>query len=326
MGYNFHTNLLAILLLFCLSALALVVDIPPRILANAISRTNNHLKGPPLPPGFSLRLLMSSSEPLTPNHVYLCAIEAMYHLAEEEWEDVVHTGHSKIVKGLQVSYYDVPHRPVNMQYRHIIVAILASVDEMDRTGDFNRAVIEMRVNKRLLGTVRIGRRSNDGVHDDDAAMKVEGEGGSGGGGVNSTASNSTRLDSPKILVDPDDPSVTISYERFGAALDCKLLFSAALDALATLAPNDDFDKLDLFIGVNWSRQVVYQAFSDEGLYKRLLLTADLIRRVMRLLPQRLFEERACGEVIFVILVDGMRHGSGRFRVPDEQGREEIGSR
>ncbi|KAI4220297.1 MAG: hypothetical protein L6R36_007722 [Xanthoria steineri] len=328
MGYNFHTNLLAILLLFCLSALALVVDIPAHIFANAISRTNNHLKGPPVPPGFSLRLLMSSSEPLTPTHVYLCAVEAMYHLSEQEYEGVVHTGHSPIVKGLQVSYYDVPHRPVNMQYRHIIVAILASVDEMDRMGDFNRAVIEMQVNKGLLGIVRIGRRSNDGGHDDHAAMKVKGEDGSGGGGggSNSTASNSTRLDSPKILVDPDDPSVTISYERFGATLDCKLLFSAALDALATLATNDDFDKLDLFIGVNWSRQVVYQAFSDEGLYKRLLLTTDLIRRVMRLLPQRLFEERACGEVIFVILVDGMRHGSGRFRVPDDQGREEIGSR
>lgn len=324
MGCNLHTNLLAILLLFCLSALALVVDIPPQILANTISRTNNHLKAPPIPPGYSLRLLLSASEPLDPIYVYQCTVEAMYHLAEEEWEDVVHTGHSKIVKGLQVSYYDVPDRPINMQYQHIIVAVLASVNEMDRLGDFDRAVIEMRMNKKVLGTVRIGRRSGGGMHDDDdAVMKVEGE---GGGGGNSTASNSTRLDSPKILVDPDDPSVTISYERFGAAIDCKLLFSAALDALATLAQNDDFDKIDLFIGVNWSNRVVYQAFTEEDHHQRWLLTADLIKRVMRLVPQRLFEERACGEVIFVIFVDGRRHGAGRFRLPDEQGREEIGSR
>ena len=324
MGYNSHTNLLAILLLCCLSARALVLEIPPQILANTISRTNNHLKAPPIPPGFTLRLLLSSSEPLDPNYVYQCTIEAMYRLAEEEWEDVVHTGHSKIVKGLQVSYYDVPDRPINMQYQHIIVAVLASVNEMDRLGDFDRAVIEMRMNKQVLGTVRIGRRSGGGMHDDDdAVMKVDD---GGGGGGNLTAFNSTRLDSPKILVDPDDPSVTISYERFGAALDCKILFSAALDALATLAQNDDFDKIDLFIGVNWSNRVVYQAFTEEDHHQRWLLTADLIKRIMRLVPQRLFEERACGEVIFGIFVDGRRHGAGRFRVPDEQGREEIGSR
>ncbi|KAI4257266.1 MAG: hypothetical protein L6R42_005774, partial [Xanthoria sp. 1 TBL-2021] len=115
MACSFRTSLLTTLLFLCISsALPLALDIPSQIIANATSRINLRVKGPAAPPGFDMRLGMSSSEPLNPNHLYLCAIEAMYHLAQEEWKDTVRTGHSAIVKGLQISYYDLPDRPIDM--------------------------------------------------------------------------------------------------------------------------------------------------------------------------------------------------------------------
>ncbi|KAI4276082.1 MAG: hypothetical protein L6R38_005744, partial [Xanthoria sp. 2 TBL-2021] len=276
MACGFRTSFLTTLLILCVSsALPLVLDIPPQIIANSTSRTNLRVKGPATPPGFKLRLLMSSSEPLNPNHLYLCAIEAMYHLAQEEWEDTVRTGHSAIVKGLQISYYDLLDRPIDMQYRHVILAVLVVVDTMDRKDEFFRAVVKLQQDKEVFGTVRIGRRSNGDVNGNgnDAKMGIEGGGDGGGKNItdhapapapatarrddsnpNSTAPTNTRLTSPKTLIDPSDPSLTITYERFGATLDCKILFGAALDALATLAQDDDGDTIDMFTGENWSQK------------------------------------------------------------------------
>ncbi|KAL8749361.1 MAG: hypothetical protein Q9199_007730, partial [Rusavskia elegans] len=259
--------------------------------------TNLRVNGPAAPPGFDMRLLMSSSEPLNPNHLYLCAIEAMYHLAQQEWEDTVRTGHSAIVKGLQISYYDLPDRPIDMQYRHVILAVLVVVDTMDRKDEFNRAVVELQQDKEGFGTVRMGRRSvgvGDGDGNGDGGdMGIEGGGDGGDGGKNLTNGapatatakrdndsnpTSTLFHSPKTLIDPSDPSLTITYERFGARLDCSILFGAALDALATLAQDDDGDTIDMFTGENWSQKVVYQTFSATSPYGGLLLTVDVVKR------------------------------------------------
>lgn len=211
---------------------------------------------------------------------------------------------------------------------------------MDRKDEFNRAVVELQQDKVGFGTVRMGRRSvgdGDGDGDgigNDGEMGIEGGGGGyGGGGKNVTNgapatatataksdngsdSTSTLLHSPKTLIDPSDPSLTITYERFGARLDCSILFGAALDALATLAQDDDGDTIDMFTGENWSQKVVYQTFSATSPYGGLLLTVDVVKRVMRLLPQRLWEGGECGEVGFRMLVGGVRMGAGRFWVPD----------
>ncbi|KAL8850770.1 MAG: hypothetical protein Q9221_004268 [Calogaya cf. arnoldii] len=333
MIFNSRYNLLTILLLLIsTSTISLILEIPPPTIAQAASKSPK-LGGPPTPPGFTIRLLMSSSEPLIPDHIFLCAIEAMYHYAESDWDDVTRTGHSATIKGLQISYYDVPDRPINIEYKHIIIAVLMILDTMDRTNDFQRSVAELKHNGAVFGTLRLGKRSaseldggDDGSgtnplvpapspliakSDDSTAM------------INPTTSHhlkpniSTPLTTHSSLIDPSDPALNITYTYSGLRLNCRNLFSAALSALATLAHDDvDGRAIDLFTAVNWSHNVVFQTFSDESAYGDWLLTPDMIKRVARLLPARLWEEGGCGEVYFQVFWQGLRQGAGRFWVND----------
>lgn len=136
----------------------------------------------------------------------------------------------------------------------------------------------------------------------------------------------SNLSTQKFLIDPNDHSLNITYESFGMRLNCRNLFSVALDALAALAHDDvDGSTIDMFTGLNWSQNVVYQTSSDESPYGKWLLTPDVMKRVMRLLPQRLYEERSCGEVKFEMVVKGLRQGAGRFWVADlGKGKDGVG--
>ncbi|KAL8875558.1 MAG: hypothetical protein Q9198_006103 [Flavoplaca austrocitrina] len=311
---KFHLNptlpLTFFFLLFA-STSSLVIDIPPQIITNTISPSPNSLRGPPRPPGLTMRLLMASSEPLDDEDLYICAIEAMYKLVSEDMEEVVHSGQSQVVRGLQIRYHDVSPRPIDLRYKHIVLGILVAIDTMDRTDEFEGAVVALGINGREFGFIRMVKRK-------------EGRGIDGsGGGTDDITTNSTATDpqrdeeaennisnsslpppsspltknlttnNPKTLIDPSDPNIQILYTRFGTPLSCRTLFGAALDALATLSQDDDTDTIDMFTGENWSRKVVYQTFSDKTTYGEFdLLTVDVIKRAMRLLPQRLWRERS----------------------------------
>ncbi|KAI4269503.1 MAG: hypothetical protein LQ337_007241, partial [Flavoplaca oasis] len=284
-----------ITLLFLLSASisSLIIDIPPQIITNTISSSPNSLRGPPKPPGFTMRLLMASSEPLDDKDLYICAIEAMYKLASEDMEEVVQTGQSQVVRGLQISYHDVSPRPIDLRYKHIVLGILVAIDTMDRTDTFEGAVIELQENRREFGFIRMVKRNG---------RRIDGsEGGMDDIITNTTATNAQRhegtennistpslppplspliknrttLTNTRTLIDPSDPQIQILYTRFGTPLSCRTLFGAALDALATLSQDDDTDTIDMFTGENWSRKVVYQTFSDKTTYGEFdLLTVD----------------------------------------------------
>ncbi|KAL8846260.1 MAG: hypothetical protein Q9221_008633 [Calogaya cf. arnoldii] len=341
MATSFRCNLLTTILFLCACTTSLVLDVPPQTIANAVSRTPN-LRGPDAPPGFTVRILMSQSEPVEPENLYLCAIEAMYNLAEEDWEDVTHIGHSDVMKGLQISYYNLVERPIDLQYKHIVIAVLVAMDTMDRRNEFERTVVELRHNKEMFAIVRLGRRSIDNIGNGVTILKSIESGDYGNNKLtgNNTISATTKrsddtitspeseikarnintatnLGTPKSLIDPSDHRLNITYTRFGESLDCRILFGASLDALATLAQYDDGDSShDIFIGINWSGKIVYQTFTDESAYGRPLLTVDVIKRVFRLLPPKLRAERDCGEVMFEMRVEGLRVGAGRLRVND----------
>ncbi|KAL8837664.1 MAG: hypothetical protein Q9176_005581 [Flavoplaca citrina] len=292
-----------------------------------------------------MRLLMASSEPLDDEDLYICAIEAMYKLVSKDMEEVVHTGQSQVVRGLQIRYHDVSPRPIDLRYKHIVLGILVAIDTMDRTGEFEGAVVELGMNRREFGFIRMVKRKD--------ARGIDGsEGGLDNITANTTATtakedegkrnfpapslpppsssltkNLTTNNNPKTLIDPSNPHIQILYTRFGTPLSCRTLFGAALDALATLSQDDDTDTIDMFTGENWSQKVVYQTFSEKTTYGEFnLLTVDVIKRAMRLLPQRLWRERSCGEVRFEMVVQGGRVGAGRFWVPDWLGKDEGGEK
>ncbi|KAL8877088.1 MAG: hypothetical protein Q9192_008741, partial [Flavoplaca navasiana] len=274
---------LRLTLLFLLSASisSLVVDIPPQFITNAISPSRNSLRGPPKPPGFTMRLLMASSEPLDDEDLYICAIEAMYKLVSEDMEEVVHTGQSRVVRGLQIRYHDVSPRPIDLRYKHIVLGILVAIDTMDRTDKFEGAVIELRQNWRKFGFIRMVKRNGRRIDGIEGGMDyttinttaTTGQGDEGNRNIPAPSlpppsspltKNLTTLTNPRTLIDPTDRDIQILYTRFGTPLSCRTLFGAALDALATLSQDDDTDTIDMFTGENWSRKVVYQTFSDKS--------------------------------------------------------------
>ena len=118
------------------------------------------------------------------------------------------------------------------------------------------------------------------------------------------------------IVDPDDPDLIIGYERFGEAFSCQLLFSAAIDGLASSAQEEAVETIEMITGTEYSEKVVYSVFGKRNHYGLLLMTEDMFRRIMRLLPLRLLEEGNCGEVRFNVTYGGIKMAGGRFWVPD----------
>ncbi|KAL8676976.1 MAG: hypothetical protein Q9186_006551 [Xanthomendoza sp. 1 TL-2023] len=329
MTSKYKSALLTTLFLFFTSISSLTLDIPPQMIANAISRSPS-LHGPPIPYGYSMRIVQDSDKSLNADDLYICAIEAMYHWAANGYEDETqaHNGHSEIVRGLQISYHDIPERPINIYWKHLILAILIPVNSMDRSHAFTETVVEMMQHGKAFGIVKIGKPreieasgSNHTTNNNSAAIAKRGD--SNSMGVDNTkiaTANSKPSSTSKTITDIDVPEVgtgtaNITYQRFGTAVECKLLFSTALDGIAYAASDDWRDSWQFSTCYDWSKKMMYQTvevtIGDGG----SAWTADLIKRVARLLPQRLFLDNECGEVRFRMEIGGIgRVGTGSFQV------------
>ncbi|KAL8859732.1 MAG: hypothetical protein Q9178_003847 [Gyalolechia marmorata] len=314
---------LTFLLSLCTSTISRSLRLLPIVRNNSTSIPN--LRGPPTPPGFDLRLVLDLGQSFDSDRFYLSAIETMYRLAQADWDQVVTREVQKgWVVGVRYSYHTLPDQPKKVTVGHVVVALLGTLENMDSRSDFSTGVVEMRNYGRDFGILEIEKRGSWGV-----------EGVEGGGGVvdddlrvphlravgnTTTTVNGTTgtsdLSYAKSIIDPDDPDLVIGYERFGSNFACKEIFGAGLDALAVLAQEEDnTEKIEIFTGMNWSEKVVYQAFSDRQ-YGELLLSVDVIKRVMRLVPERVWEDGVCGEVRFLVSYRGVDLGRGRFWVKD----------
>ncbi|KAL8832997.1 MAG: hypothetical protein Q9176_008114 [Flavoplaca citrina] len=300
----------------CISSLTL--EIPPQIIANALSRSPN-LRGPPIPYGFSMRIVQDPDKPLNVDDLYICAIEAMYHWAAEGYEEetLTHNGQSEIVRGLQVSYYDKPNRPINIHWKHIILAILVSLNSMDQRHVFAESVVELKQHERVFGLLRIGKPSS-------ITRGIEASGGS----TNTTTQISAAIakkkgDSIEVERNDTEPTVAINsntstskiittnipelgtanitYQHLGTSVSCTLLFSTALDGIAYAATDDSGDTWPFSTTYDWSNKMMYQTVQvlKNGGSE---WNADLIKRVARLLPLRMFADDECGEVRFRVEV------------------------
>ncbi|KAL8768488.1 MAG: hypothetical protein Q9209_005279 [Squamulea sp. 1 TL-2023] len=339
------TLLTALSLLFT-SISSLTFDIPPQMIANALSRSLN-LRGPPIPYGFSMRIVQDPNKPLNANDLYICAIEAMYHWAANGYEEETqtHNGHSEIIRGLQISYHDIPERPINIHWKHIILAILIPLDSMDRRHEFAETIVEMKQHGKVFAIMKMGKppgtrreieaSGSTNTTNDSAAIPKRSD--SNSVGVNNTEaaySNTetaySNTSTSKTIIDPDVPffgTMNITYQRFGTAVDCKLLFSTALDGIADAAADDTGDTWLFTTSYDWSKKMMYQTVEVQIGGGASCWTADLIKRVARLLPQRLFLENDCGEVRFRVEIERIgRVGTGSFQVLDfaRQGARAVG--
>ncbi|KAI4192905.1 MAG: hypothetical protein LQ350_008537 [Teloschistes chrysophthalmus] len=301
-------------------------------MANAISRSPN-LRGPTVPPGFSTRVTHILEKPLNDTDVYISAIEAMYHFASPRFWDYevpyLDIFRSEIVRGLEVSFQvNIPDRPIKMKWSHVICTVLIAVDSMDRSQAFAETIVAMNYEDQLFGVMKIGKstekeKPNDSKgqpkdsiatakRDDENSVSIE--------NIKRAAPNPNTSPHSKTIIDPEVPigrATTIIYQRFGRSVPCNLLFSTALDSIAYAAADDWGDTWPYSTCYNWSKKMMYQTVQVNLGDGRSEWTADFIKRVARLLPERLFEEGDCGEVRFrVELEDVGRVGTGSFQVPN----------
>ena len=297
-----------------------------------------------------MRVVQDPDKPLNVDNLYICAIEAMYHWAAEGYEEETLTpkGQSEIVRGLQISYYNKPNRPINIHWKHIILAILVSLNSMDQRHVFAESVVEMKQHERVFGILRIGKPSS-------RWRGIEASGGSTNTTTQMSAAIAKRKDDsneagkkdtePVAAVNlktstsktittniPELGTANITYQHLGTSVSCTLLFSTALDGIAYAATDDSGDTWPFSTTYDWSNKMMYQTVQvlKNGGSE---WNADLIKRVARLLPLRLFADDECGEVRFRVEVRFggevervQRVGTGSFQRLDFERKGAEGGR
>ncbi|KAI4191016.1 MAG: hypothetical protein L6R41_000405 [Letrouitia leprolyta] len=246
----------------------------------------------------------------------------MYHWAGVniyEEETPTAEGHSAIIHGLQISYQNIPEGPIKIHWKHVILSILTALDSMDKTNTFAETIVEMKQDEKIFGTMRVGNPQTDRVIEasgETNAATAKRDHSKSVAIHRNRAATDPNTHTSKTIIDPDTPEIgamNITYQRFGNAVDCKLLFSTALDGIAYAAADDNGDTWPYSTCYNWSKKMMYQTVQVKIGDGGSRWTADLIKRVARLLPQRLFEEGQCGEVRFRVEIEGTgRVGTGSF--------------
>ncbi|KAI4231683.1 MAG: hypothetical protein L6R40_007657 [Gallowayella cf. fulva] len=332
MMFSSSFGLLMALLSFCASTISTPPSPSPILLLSP--KYINQLAGPDAPPGFDMRIFIDQVRDYDPVDFYISAVDEMYTLTDRSYEQVIHMGHSEVVRGVQFSYYEQAHHPISMQNKHIVLGILVGISTMAKQQDFSTAFVELRFDKKIFGLVRIGTIQNRGLGNGRKINNIAATAAGPAKELSMTTANlkgnpalrdpatarkqydAASLNYTSSMTDPLDRNLTFDYGRYGEAMECQTLFGAALDALATSAQHDGNALTDTFMGTDWSNRVVYQAFSLTSAHGDLLLTYELIRRVMVLVPRRIFDEESCGETSFRIVHHGVRMGTGRFWLPD----------
>ncbi|KAL9576482.1 MAG: hypothetical protein Q9212_007059, partial [Teloschistes hypoglaucus] len=213
-----------------------------------------------------MSVIQNASIPINTNDTYICAIEAMYHWAtSSSWDDETqhHSDHSEIVRGLQVSYRDVPNQPVRIKWSHLIISILTAVNTMDKCNPnphpvFFETTVEMKQDEKLFGFLKIGKPPADGTttkadqaNDSTATAKRDEL------NVDNTKAAPPQNTHPsKTITDTTESGpINITYQRFGHSAPCTLLFSTALDGIAYAAADDFGDTWTYSTCYDWSKKM-----------------------------------------------------------------------
>ncbi|KAL8998568.1 MAG: hypothetical protein Q9169_002408 [Polycauliona sp. 2 TL-2023] len=327
---------LVTLFLFFTSISSLTPEIPSRRIADILLNRPN-LRGIPIPDGYSVHIIQDPQKPLNVNDLYFCAIEATYHWSSLPWNEELQdqSGRSAIVRGLQISYHGIPNRPIGIYGKHFILAILHSLNTMDKRHDFTEAVVEMRQFDSVFGVVKIEKPANttNGIAPatitkrDDDADSVKFNDTAAAPVIEATNNNPPTSKTIFISDIQDWGTANITYQRLGARVPCQLLFSTALDAIAFAATDDWGDTWPLSTATDWSDRMMFQTVEVEFGEGGSMWVASYIAMVARLVPERLFEEDDCGEFRFRMELEGNgRVGTGSCQVLDFARQRAKGAR
>ena len=242
---------------------------------------------------------------------YLTAIGLIYGLASSEtagWDGTVPTQHTSVsreVNGVKVGFRSLAQEgdQYQLQYKHVIVAILETLNAFARKDRFCFTETAMYLHGKMVGDMAIGRRMPDlyGVNvtlgDIGLINNITQSGNSARGGT---------------IVDPEDSDFVISYEMVGDSIPCKTLLNAALSGMANSAVVSNYDRCRNFGGFSSSGTVAFTFIGGSPGISGYVLTYLMVRTALDLLPSRLYEKRRCGEVEFDLIHSGEKLGGGSF--------------
>ena len=193
-----------------------------------------------------------------------------------------------------------------LQYKHIIVALLETMNAFARKDRFCFTQADLLLNNKIIGDIAIGRRIPD-LYSANATLGDVSLGSNTMGSGNPTEGGE--------IVDPEDSDFVISYDMVGDSIPCKTLLNAALSGMANSAVFGNHDPCRNFGGFSSSGTVSFTFFAKPtGPPSSYVLSYVMVRTVLELLPKRLYENRKCGEVEFDLIYGGQKAGAGSFNL------------
>ena len=168
----------------------------------------------------------------------------MYHFAQTGWYKGLAGGFTVWVNGFNMEI-DIekllePHGSFQLQTIHIVFGLYETIVDISTHSRFCEVLTTLSVYRRQIGTLVIQRRASVALEKETAnatsLILVKG----------SSTSNAATYPSGMIL-DPENPSFSISYRYSGIRINSKDIFLAALGALATAAefsPSTSFKSLN----------------------------------------------------------------------------------
>lgn len=306
---------LVVLLTHCV-IVALALFIPLQLPANGnipslgLPVNATDLKGQPAVPGFHAVLSWVPRVSINPEDAYLCAIDFMYGLASSGWDEIIPSGYeasSKDVNGIIIAYGSLAHPEDKnqLQNKHLVLGLVKTMNTLASRKSFciTRAVLYM-YNK-PVGQLAIARQvppTLTEINDTNFSL------GNLDPMTNSMASRNLTV--VRDIVDPEDSNFVISFEILEDSIPCQSLLNAAVNGLAISAPAKNDVVCTEFAGVSSGGEVTYMIHRNSPGTTRFLLTYNLVRRSLKLLPARMYKDELCGEVKFDFIYGDEELGGG----------------
>ena len=238
----------------------------------------------------------------------------MYDLASKGWDILIRSGYetyTKEVGGIKIAIASLaaPGDPYQLQNKHLVLGLLKVMNSLASRKAFCNSRAALYVYYSLIGELAIGHPTRPtlmGVNNGTEVKLTDLD------SIPNVVTKSTRLTIPGEIVDPEDSDFVISYEMLEDDISCQALLNAALNAMANTAPIENQYPCTNFNGRSSTGEVTYSIGRNPPGTTRLLLTYDLVKRALKLLPATLYVGNSCGEVKFDLFYGGEELGGGSF--------------
>lgn len=262
-----------------------------------------NVTSPTPPAGFQVQLRFNESIPLNPLGVYINAIELMYKLAQEEWNDRIHEHLYMSVTIYNIWIFAASTTQIRIQISLLVIALQDAIIAMARLSGFFGLTVNICLDGPIIGLLEIGNNESppDSITTTSGTKDVLRL-------VNKNPSNGSLSNSGQV-VDPLDSKFVISYTFYGKAINSKEVFTAVLDGLAISAQYNSQEDCSVLEAVSVSGTSALSV-SQIPSFSTPLHYSDVTRALLILTTGVIVLRRRFGEVEFGISYDGIEIAEG----------------